>query len=48
MPFNFNLVKELPISETEMIYDSQFHPTKHNIIALSTIEGDIKMYCNQN
>jgi hypothetical protein len=43
MPFKFDLTKELTISETEMVFDSQFHPSKHNIIALSTIEGDVKL-----
>ena len=44
MSFNFNLVKRFAIEESEMIYDTQYHPTKDNIIAVSTIEGDLKMY----
>ncbi len=44
MSFNFELIKNLSINESEMIFDTQFHPTKHNMLAISTIEGDIKMY----
>ena len=35
--------KQLSLTDTDMIFDTQFHPTKHDMIAISTIEGDVKM-----
>jgi len=43
MPFKFELVKELTINETDMIYDLQLHPTRNSIAAFSTLEGDIQL-----
>jgi len=44
MAFIFDSVKELSIEDSDMIFDTQFHPTKHHIVAISTIEGHVKLY----
>ncbi|CAG2101172.1 unnamed protein product [Medioppia subpectinata] len=43
MAFSFDLAKEVTVEECDMIYDTQFHPTRHNILAFSTIEGRIQL-----
>ncbi|CAG2159780.1 unnamed protein product [Oppiella nova] len=43
MAFIFDSVKELSIEDSDMIFDTQFHPTKHHIVAISTIEGHVKL-----
>ncbi|XP_054159587.1 WD repeat-containing protein 55-like [Oppia nitens] len=42
--FTFDLIKQLSVDNCDMIFDTQFHPTKHNILAISTIEGHVKLY----
>lgn len=41
MSYKFDALKEISVSESDMIYDVQFHPTKSNILTISTIEGDV-------
>ena len=43
MSYKLDHIRKIEIEGTDMIFDAQFTPTKNNVLALVTIEGDVIM-----
>lgn len=41
---DFTNVKTFPLKDTEVVFDSDFHPDKEGVLAVATIEGNVHVY----